>query len=129
MELWVDTDLLFLRAQGAMQRSEADEVLRYMQQMRAEHGAYFLLVDLRAAGGIPSQLRRYVVERAHSFLPAAAAAFGAPMIPRGVTALLIGAFNLFSKQRPNMRIFGSESEARDWMASERKRLSRRPQEA
>lgn len=126
VEARIEGSLLLVRPHGILQPSEAAEIVNLMQQFHRQHGVYFVFGDLRDAGGIPPELRRFMVKQAHAFMPAAAAFFTPAMIPRGVTALLIGAVNLLGKQRQNIRIFAAEKEARDWLAGERKRLGHRP---
>jgi hypothetical protein len=120
-ELHIDGTLVTIRPHGSLVPEFAEEIMKIFEQIRTQHGHYYLLVDLRDAAIVPAQLRRSMVEALRSHEPTAAAFFGGSAIARAVNALMLGAFKLINRSPLNATAFRTEQEARAWLDEERQR--------
>jgi len=118
----IEGDVLHCRADGEATVEIAQGLVRRLLQVKERHGRYFILGDLKDAGTIGPAARRVFVDFSVRHVPLAVAFYRANLMVRGVNALLVAAANLLGKQRLNVRHFGTEPEARAWIAAERRRL-------
>lgn len=117
-----DGDVIFIQPIGVLSADQTQRILRFTEQIQAQHGHTFLLVDLQRAGLLPAESRRLMARFVAESPPLAVALYHVGTVARAVNALLFGAINLLAKKRPNVMQFSTEREARDWLAAERERL-------
>lgn len=122
LELRSEGDVLFVRPIGALSMEQAHHIVQNAKRVKAEHRHYFLLVDLKRAGLLSAQVRRFLAEFGAESPAVAVALYHVSPLVRGFNALLFGAVRLLGRQSLNVMQFSTEKEARDWMGAERKRL-------
>jgi hypothetical protein len=119
-----EVDIVFIRPSGDLDLAAAQAIVQVGAEIEAQHGPLFMLGDLHDARAIPAEARRLLVAHAVRHPPAAVAFHNVGLVARGVNALLFGAINMLGKQRQNLKQFSSESDARAWLAAERRRIGR-----
>ncbi|MBL9005679.1 MAG: hypothetical protein JNJ46_15595 [Myxococcales bacterium] len=117
--LWVEDDVLCLRASGPMTSAIVDWLVVTVPDLLSRHAHYYILADLIDAGAISPELRRRIVEFTAAHPPRAIAFFHVGLIAKGVNALLLGALNLFSKRKQLWLQCNTEGEARAWLNEQR----------
>lgn len=115
-------DVIFARPAGELARDQAELIVSLANEVFAAHGHTLVLIDLKHAGPMPVESRRLLAKLGAEQPPLAMALFNQSALHRGVTALLLGAMNLFGKRRQNVRQFSTEEAAASWLEGERQRL-------
>lgn len=118
-QLWVEQDVIVQRAVGVVTPAVVDWVIAASLRILAQHPHYYILGDLRDAGPIPPDLRRRYVDHGIKHPPRAIAFYRVSVIALGINALLFGALNVLAKRKQPFRQFSTESEARQWLSSQR----------
>ena len=114
----IDGNLIEIHAHGSLTRDSAEASLKLMQELYAQYGNYFVLLDLNDADPLPPGLRRYMAEAINLTPPFATGGYGLAVIKRAMLALIMGASKLVTGSAPNMALFKTESEARAWLETQ-----------
>jgi hypothetical protein len=115
----VEGDMLTLRVRGDFIAEEMAPYFRLVEQVLAEHGRYFMLVDMRSADTIPAETRRLSAEFGKKHPAAGLAVWGSNVAVRVLFTLILRTISLFQKAAVPIAFVASEQEARAWVAAQR----------
>jgi hypothetical protein len=121
----IDGELVTLRMRGPVSLEETERCLATVEQVMAERGRAFLIIDHRQVGPSGPEVRRCMAEWARGHSVSGIAIFGASLPMRTVSVLLIRGIALLYS-RPDLiervALVRSEAEARAFIAERRARL-------
>lgn len=121
----IDGDVVTLRMRGPVSLEETERCLATVEQLMAERGRAFLLIDHRQVGPSGPEVRRCMAEWARGHRIPGIAILGASLPMRTVSVLLIrGIALLYSRPDLIERVtfVRSEAEARAFFTERRARL-------
>jgi hypothetical protein len=119
-------DVLFIVVEGEATPARASAAYDEIDRLAAGRDHVFAIVDTRRLTGVPPAVRKISAERAMRTSFRGSAFIGASVQMRALVSLLFRAFELFDarfKQAPS-RFFGTEEEARAWIAERRRVVER-----
>jgi hypothetical protein len=118
-----DADLLIFRIEGEYTLEATKYVQASAASVSAEYGYNLQLIDVRKAGAITPEARRWLFSNHDaSKLLGSCAVFGASFAIRTLAQMVIRALHTIAKGPLAIRFFDDEGEARVWLDQERARL-------
>jgi hypothetical protein len=120
----LEGDMLISCVRGDFMAEDANAYFRLVDQVLAEHGQYFMLVDMSRADTIPAETRRISAEFGKKHPAAGIAVWGSNVAVRVLFTLVVRTVNLFQKNPSPIAFVASEQEARAWVAAQRSRRAR-----
>jgi hypothetical protein len=121
-----EPDLVKFTFQGQLEESDQQEMIAFVEGLRARQPRLFLLGDLRHGTGFSSKSRRSLGEKPRPVPYQAMAFFGASFTLRTLFNMLGRAHVLLNISTVNMRFTDTEEEAREWLAEQRAQLPTAP---
>lgn len=119
----IEYDLVVLRLEGDYTLDAAMYVQGLLEQMERNHGYRLNLIDVRLAGTITPEARRYLLERRKKTRGASAVAVvGASFGVRTLAQMVMRALQMLTKAYLGVDFFTDEMAARSWIDIQRKRL-------
>jgi len=123
LDVSVNADLLILRLTGDYTIEVARYVTAIGKYQIERYGYKLILMDVVRAGPITSEARRAVMEQRRQPVPDSTAIVGANFAVRTLAMMVIRAIEHFSKKPAAIEFFASESDARQWLDTERSRYA------
>jgi len=111
--------MLIIYMRGDFTAEETVAYLPLVEQVLAEHGRFFMLVDMNRANTIPPETRRISSEFGRKHPPAGMAVWGSNVAVRVLLTLMLRTISLFRKDAVPIAFVASEQEARAWVAAQR----------
>jgi hypothetical protein len=115
----IEEDLLIMHVRGNFTAEETVAYIRLVEQVLAEHGRYFMLVDMTRADTIPPETRRIGAEFGKKHPTAGMAVWGSNFAVRVLFTLILRTISIFQKDAVPMAFVASEQEGRAWVAAQR----------
>lgn len=115
----IDGDTIIMHVCGDFTAEETVAYLRLVEQVLAEHGRYFMLIDMSRADTIPPETRRISAEFGRKHPTAGMAVWGSNVAVRVLFTLILRTISLFQKDPIPIAFVASEQEARAWVAAQR----------
>ncbi|MBL8634212.1 MAG: hypothetical protein JNM40_13405 [Myxococcales bacterium] len=123
-KLTVEDDIVVLTQIGDHVQAEVLQVTVVMAEVLAAHGRLFFLLDLTQAEKTAPEARRHIAEWSKRNRISGIALFGGSVAARAVSSLAIAAIRLFRGDHTPTVFTATESEARAWIAEQRRRLAK-----
>jgi hypothetical protein len=115
----IEGDMLITCLRGDFTAEETVAYLRLVEQVLAEHGRFFMLVDMNRADTIPPETRRISAEFGRKHPPTGMAVWGSNVAVRVLLTLILRTISFFQKDAVPIAFVASEHEARAWVAAQR----------
>ncbi len=117
----LDSDVLELCHDGPMTLAECMVLRRVLDEVRAELGHCFMLVDMHRGTSIEPEARKYMAEWSKDPRQklAGAAVYGVSFGMRTISTLMINAIKLMGKLQTEVMFAKDETDARRWIAEQR----------
>lgn len=118
-----NSDLITIRLEGDYTLDVAIYVYEHIERAGNEFGYRLNLIDVRRAGTITPDARRYLLERRKgSTTPSVVAIVGASFAVRTVAHMVTRALGLLTKSYVAVEFFAEEIAAHAWIDAQRNRL-------
>jgi hypothetical protein len=119
----IEGDMIFSSVQGAFTVEDSTAYFLVVEQVLAEHGRYFMLVDMSRADTIPAETRRVSAEFAKDHPSAGVVVWGSNFAVRVLFTLVMRAARILKPDTVPLAFVRSEREARAWVAEQRTSLA------
>jgi hypothetical protein len=125
LHAYTEADLLNLRLEGEYTLEATKYVQACTESLIAEYGYYLQLMDVRKAGSMTPDARRWLFANYDATkLAGACAIVGANFAVRTLAQMVIRALNKMNKTPLPIKFVEDEAEGRAWLDQERVRLKR-----
>jgi hypothetical protein len=115
-------DVLLSTVRGAFTPEDAAAYFHIVEQVLAEHGRYFMLIDMSRADTIPAETRRASAEFGKAHPAAGVVVWGSNFAVRVLFTLVVRAISVFRPDAGTLVFVRSEEEARAWVEGRRAAL-------
>lgn len=119
-ELYVEDDLLCIATHGTLTEQEMRMVIAVVEELIERHGRVLVLADHREAGSFEPEARRFGANWAVGKPVLGIAMYNVTLVSRTLFSMVLKATNVIRKQPLPFDFFGSESDAREWLAALRR---------
>src|SRR5262249_9645665 len=116
-----EDDILFLEIVDDLSMSDIEEYIKLAEQLVAQHGSFYIVDDITNFRSASGEVRRRIADWLASNACLGAVLYGGSLAARTVAILVVRAMNLIGKQPFPIVFMKNEKEARDWIASHRRK--------
>lgn len=126
VEAYVDGTTVVFIPRSDLTEEHLKQYLTCCEQVIAKAGYYTSLIDISQLGVISSGVRKRAVEwaRRQPVISSQIALFGGNAVRKTLVMLLLRAVQILAGKALNVRFFGTEAEARAWLAADSERAQK-----